>query len=197
MSLSELSLDELYAQARDAAKAERRKAHEAAAKRKGKPPEIEPPVEPTSIYTNPDNWIEGRGIALVHEPTQTFLGNFREWTHRTVLDARRLVRCAEPIAVAGVEYVQYGVPEASVPFPAARRAESLVHRTLDLILDTPAVHAREVLVCVHFYDTWTARCVLVDATTFEGEGSLLLLPAGVDILPCLSRETKRALRGTP
>lgn len=196
--MSDLSLDELFAQARAAMKEERRQAHEKKARAaKGKPAEVEPPVEPQSIYANPENWVEGRGLALVHEPTQTFLGNFREWTHKTVLDARRLVRVNTPIAVSGTEFVQYGVPEAGVPFPAARRAESLVHKTLPLVLDHPAVHARETLVCVHFFDGWTAKCILVDTTTFEGDGFILSLPGGVDILPQLSRETKRLLREVP
>ena len=193
--MSDLSLDELFAQARAAHKAERKAAFERVTKVKSKLDPVDAPVEPAGIFANPDNWIEGRGIALVHQETQILLGNFREWRHRSVADARRLVRSATPISVEAVEEVDFGLA-VQPPQLAAAAHHSKVQtiRTLDLVLETPAVAAKRVLICVHSYDTWTTKAVLVEPTTFAEEGTILQLPAGVDILACLTRESKRALR---
>ena len=45
---------------------------------------IHPPTKPTlGKYKDPLNWIRKRSIALIHKESQTLLGNFGEFHHRT------------------------------------------------------------------------------------------------------------------
>jgi len=187
MDLGTLTLDELFAETRRAAKVERTVAHAEARKKAA-------PVEPLGIFANPDNWTRTRGVALIHRGTQTFLGNFWEWQHRSVADARRLVRSLEPLSVEALEEVDFGLSAVWTPLVPAHKAETQRIITLDVSLDTPRVSASSVLLCIHCYDGWTARVVLVEPTTFAEEGEILQLPAGVNILPVLSREAKIAIR---
>lgn len=192
--MEHLSLDDLFREARAAAKVERTQAHlraEAAKRRKQDP--VEAPVEPLGIFADPDNWRQTRGVTLIHGPSQTLLGNFWELRHKTVPDARRLVRSEEPIPVTVLETVDFGVVQLDPMIPAH---QALSHRvmTLDVQLATPAVAAERVLLRVEYYEQWTARVVLMESTTFAEAGEILTLPAGVDILPGLTRECKRAVR---
>lgn len=192
--MEHLSLDDLFREARAAAKVERTQAHlraEAAKRRKQDP--VEAPVEPLGIFADPDNWRQTRGVTLIHGPTQTLLGNFWELRHKTVPDARRLVRSEEPIPVTVLETVDFGVVQLDPMIPAH---QALSHRvlTLDVQLATPAVAAERVLLRVEYYEQWTARVVLLESTTFAEAGEILTLPAGVDILPGMTRECKRAVR---
>ena len=192
--MEHLSLDDLFREARAAAKVERTQAHlraEAAKRRRQDP--VEAPVEPLGVFADPDNWRQTRGVTLIHGPTQTLLGNFWELRHKTVPDARRLVRSAEPIPVTTLETVDFGVVQLDPMIPAH---QALSHRvmTLDVQLATPAVAAERVLLRVEYYEQWTARVVLLESTTFAEAGEILTLPAGVDILPGLTRECKRAVR---
>lgn len=188
------SLDDLFAAARRAQKEERRREFAEQAKRPRKAADPEPPVEPAGLFANPENWREGRGLALIHQETRTLLGNFREWTHRSVKDARRLVRSQEPIAVEGVEEVDFGLTANFTPPVAAHKTETVRQLVVNVALETPRVSAREVLLAVHYYDGWTAKAILVEPVSFAEGGEILQLPAGVDLLPQMTRETKQELR---
>ena len=191
--MSELSLDDLFQQARAAMKAERRAKHEERAKK----PAVEAPVEPLGLYANPDNWTRKRGLALIHRESRQLLGNFWEWRHNSVMDARRLVRSAEPIVVEGVEEVDFALSADLFPHRGSERAVVKEMRTVEVRLDTPRVSAQGVLLCVHYYNGWTAKAILVEPTTLAEGNEILQLPGGIDLLPALSRETKLALRKAP
>jgi len=186
--LSHLSLDELFAQARAAVKRERGEAH----KRKAKDP-VAPLPEPHTVFSNPDNWTRTRGLALIQRSTQTLLGNFWEWQHRSVKDARRLVRSAEPILVEGVEEIDLTLAAPSA-VPLGEKVETQREVRIDVLLETPKVFSAAVPLLVHYYDNWTAKATLISPTLFAEGAEILLLPAGVDIFPVLTRETKILLR---
>lgn len=191
----DLELDELFRTARAAQKKERAKAHaEAEVRRKRKQDPIDAPVEPLGIFVNPDNWIEGRGLALIHRETRLLLGNFRELRHKTVKDARRLVRSAVPIRVDAVEEVDFGLPAQTEAPPVSTRA--LVQRiyTGPVALEVPAVSAPSVALCVHYYDHATAKAVLEAPAAFSSGDELIELPAGVDLLSAMTAESKRVIR---
>lgn len=191
----DLELEELFRAARAAQKQERAKAHaEAEIRRKRKMDPVEPPIEPLGIFVNPDNWVEGRGLALIHRETRLLLGNFRELKHKTVKDARRLVRSLTPIHIDAVEEVDFGLPaEAALP-PISSRA--LVQRiyTGPVALETPAVSCPSAVLCVHYYDKATAKAVLEQAATFSSGDELVELPAGVDLLSAMTVTSKQAIR---
>jgi len=191
----DLELDELFRAARAAQKQERAKAHaEAEVRRKRKQDPIDAPVEPLGIFVNPDNWIEGRGLALIHRETRLLLGNFRELRHKTVKDARRLVRSLTPIRVDAVEEVDFGLPAQTEAPPVSTRA--LVQRiyTGPVALEVPAVSAPSVALCVHYYDHATAKAVLEAPAAFSSGDELIELPAGVDLLSAMTAESKRVIR---
>lgn len=191
----DLELEDLFRAARAAQKQERAKAHaEAEIRRKRKMDPVEPPIEPLGIFVNPGNWIEGRGLALIHRETRLLLGNFRELRHKTVRDARRLVRSLTPIHIDAVEEVDFGLPaEAALP-PISSRA--LVQRiyTGPVALEAPAVSCPSAVLCIHYYDKATAKAVLEQPTSFSSGDELVELPAGVDILSAMTRTTKGAIR---
>ena len=191
----DLDLEALFKAARAAQKQERAKAHaEAEAKRKRKQDPVDAPVEPLGIFVNPDNWIEGRGLALIHRESRLLLGNFRELRHKTVKDARRLVRSLTPIRVDAVEEVDFGLPAQTEAPPISTRA--LVQRiyTGPIALEVPAVSAPSVTLCVHYYDHATAKAVLEAPASFSSGDELIELPAGVDLFSAMTVESKRALR---
>ena len=182
------SLDDLFIEARSAAKAERT----AAFKRKLKDP-VEAPAEPSTLFANPANWTRTRGLALIHAQSKQLLGNFWEWRHSRVADARRLVRSAEPIPVEGVEEIDFALSAPLSP-PKGPRVQTQQILRIDAVLETPAVRAPQILLCIHYYDGWTAAAVLVEDTTFAEGEEILQLPAGVDLLPAMGREMKLKLR---
>lgn len=191
----DLELETLFRAARAAQKQERAKAHaEAEVRRKRKMDPVEPPIEPLGIFVNPDNWIEGRGLALIHRETRLLLGNFRELRHKTVKDARRLVRSLTPIHIDAVEEVDFGLP-AETPLPPIS-SRALVQRiwTGPVALDLPAISCPSVTLCVHYYDHATAKAVLEVPATFASSDEIVKLPAGVDLLSAMSHSSKRALR---
>ena len=189
--MTDLSLDQLFAEAKAAMKVQRREAFAAKAKQPTSPPSLEEP----SAFANPENWIEGAGVALIHRESQTLLGNFQSFRYKFDRTIRRLVRSQSPISVAGIEEVDFGYEPPKIPLTSPR-VETQEIKTLDLTLVTPALSARRVLVCVHYYNGWTARVVLVEPTTFTGAGELIQFPAGVEILPVLDRESRKAARHT-
>jgi len=174
----ELSLDDLFREAKAAMRGQKVQLAKA-------PPEIKD-TSPEGLYANPANWIRGAVIALLHEETQAFLGYFVEWKHKTVPDARRLVREVDlkaPAEPCQVEYLSGRWP-AEAP---AVRSEKLPWKT-DLpcvasikLLDF-SLEALEVPLDVCFGEGTLDRVELVVTTTFRSPGQYLTLPAGTDIL---------------
>ena len=172
------SLDDLFKEARAAF----RKDKIVTAKRKAAEPEADPDTQ--GLYRNPANWIKGRSIALIHSETQTLLGNFAEYNHRTVADARRLVREATSSQADCVEYVSgdwWMIPQEA---PKARRLwkESKLLTLPFAHLTHLGVSAQSVSVYAVFGEGCLDRVDLAGPTIFGGGSSLLTLPAGVDIM---------------
>jgi len=184
--MSDLELDSLFKEVRRTAHV-----HKEAAKKF-----IEPPPETQSVFANPDNWTRTRGIALIHGPTQTLLGNFWEWKHKTVADARRLVRCKEPIPVSAVEEVDFGY---FAPTPIAPSLDTSIRREVrvefeNLILEFPPCVGTSIPVIAHTVDAYLDRVTLAADASFVTEEEVLFLPAGVNILPVMSRDDKVFIR---
>lgn len=186
MSSNLPSLDDLFVEARKQLAKER-----ATAKPKTPRPEV---IEPQGLFANPDNWVQIRGVALIHRETQTLLGNFWELRHKSVTDARRLVRSSVPIRVEAVEEVDFGLSLPEPQGPISPRAETVVRWQGPISLETPPVSAPSIQLDVTFFQGWTIAARLVEPSVFAEEGELLMLPAGVNILPVMTREGKKALR---
>lgn len=192
-------MDDLLAPATTHLLQQRRLREKAAERRSIKPAEEIDRIEPRAIYLDPENWERTRGVALVHADTQTLLGNFSEYRHRSVVGARKLVRESAPISVSATESVSgswwLGAdrrPEPAQVWHEARRA--IVH----LHLSELHVHAPACEVLAHLSYGGIARVELAADTQLaqeDGHGEqLLFLPKGSNVLEVMSRDCKITLR---
>jgi len=150
-----------------------------------------------NLFYNPDNWTRTRGVALFHEETQSILGNFSEYRHKTVAGCRRLVREEVPMVVSEIEHVAgdwwIGIdrrPEPAAPWFEDRLA--MIKLTLpELGVWTPLAEVRAKL-----QHGAISRAELVNDTLFaDPDGrALLTLPAGTNLLPVMDLEGKLLLR---
>jgi len=193
--IQDLELDELFKQARAALRQEKAAdaARIAARKPPKKPAEEEVP-DTQGIYANPANWVRGKGVALIHEETGTLLGNFTEYRHKTVADARRLVREAEAAMTYSVEYVLGDWWLASEVKVAPKRAwKTEMPAEVELNLIKLGVRAPLVRVVACFGEGTLDSVRIENNMTFYRPGEFIVLPAGTDVLPCMAQASIRAL----
>lgn len=160
-------------------------------------PQAEKIPEPAAIFSNPDNWRVARAVLLIHQETQTLLGHFDELVHRTVPDARRLVRSEDQaVRNSAVEYVS----GAWWLFQETVKAKANPHyRKITVFLPKAhlwelGVYSYDLELTVRLLDSGILRAEAEVETvwTHDGEGAahFIILPPGVDIYRLLSRETK-------
>lgn len=155
-------------------------------------------VSTQSLYLDPDNWERTRGVALIHEETDTILGNFSEYLHRSVPGCRKLVREEAPIAVSTTERVagNWWLGEERRPEPKQVWHEQRT-AILHIYLDKLQVHSPACEVVAHLSYGSLARVELVLDTQFaqadDLPAAMLFLPAGANIIEVMSRDCKVAL----
>lgn len=150
-----------------------------------------------ALYTNPENWTRVGGVALIHKETQSLLGNFSEYRHKSVSHAKKLVREETPISVQRTETVagSWWLGEdrqvvAHSTWHETRKAMVKLH-LLELGLFTPLAE-----VAVQLSHRGIARVELLEATLFADPlgKELMTLPAGLNVLPVMSLDSKLDLR---
>jgi hypothetical protein len=156
-------------------------------------------VNPRLLYTNPDNWRPTRGVALIHEETGSVLGTFQELVHISDPGTRRLIRATSPISVSATERVSgdwWVAQYHEIASPEAwheRRTLILPVQLTSLGVQSPLVE-----LSIHLAHGNIARVELVEDSMFAqlpGQPDQLLhLPAGANILPVMSQDSKVALR---
>ena len=149
-----------------------------------------------ALYTDPANWTAGTYIALMHKETQTLLGTFQEYLHRSVADCRRLVRVEGPVSVARVEEVA-GTWGWTPPLVTSSSTQpQALTITVPLELQSPPLICGIVPVTVHLQGAGLLSIRLVTDTQFADVTGqeFLSLPAGTNLLPVLSLETKKQIR---
>jgi hypothetical protein len=180
-----MDLDALFKEARAALRGQ--KAEIIKRKEKTKLDPQDAPPDTQGIYRNPANWVRGKGIALIHRASETLLGNFTEYRHRTVADARRLVREDSPPPVQTVEYIDLDLNASNGLPPKPKRAwQTVLSLTTELRILAFQAHAAHVPLSAHFGDGQLFRLELAEPTIFLAGDSLLRLPAGTDVLPELA-----------
>jgi hypothetical protein len=128
----------------------------------------------------------------MHSETSSLLGYFVEWKHKTVPDARRLVR--ESLATlpehARIEYVSGDWSPKAVPEVKSKLPWRVtLPACLDVLLLDFSLSAQEVILDCAFGEGTLDRVDLVVHTTFAFQGQFLSLPEGTNILPRLSPVT--------
>lgn len=148
------------------------------------------------LYTLPENWEAGRGLALIDKGTQTLVGNFREYTHRSISRTRKLIREHGPIAIDSTEVVEGYLGEQIEMRLRGQTWEVEHEATADLWLDELMVGAPAVQVRVKTRLGAVVRVDLAADVQFASVsgGTLFKLPAGTDILSHLSIDSKSAVR---
>jgi hypothetical protein len=187
------SLDDLFAEAR-ARITVARKAEKAAVIRHTAEPEK---VSVQALYLDPKNWQRTRGVALIHEETETVLGNFSEYVHISVAECRKLVRESAPISVEAIERVSGSWWLGAERRPEPRKDWHEVRTAiLHLHLSELRVHAPLCEVVAHLSYGSLARVELAIDTTLaqeEGGEQLLMLPKGTNVLEVMSLDSKMHL----
>lgn len=155
-------------------------------------------------FTDPANWLPTGQVQLVHRgqsfdgsaTVETLVGLFDEFKHATSRSARKLIasqRLGEVKPrleyVTGTEWLPATTLEAKRQKPDTRLqvCEDLV---LDMGVSSPAV-----LLEVQMVGGGIARAVLSQETRFESftPRTVVILPAGLDVLEALTRPTKERL----
>src|SRR3990167_2930736 len=192
---SMIELDDIWREAKAHILVER-KAKAAAQLRKTAEPEK---ASTQALFLDAKNWTRTRGIALIHEETETLLGNFSEYVHNSVAGCRKLIREETPIAVSASERVagSWWLGEARRPEPKQvwhEQRPCIIHLHLDKLF----VHSPICELTVHLSYGGIARVELTLDTQFaaeEGHGEqLLFLPAGTNVLEVMSLDSKLAVR---
>ena len=157
-------------------------------------------AEATALFSDPTNWRRTRGVALIHVETESLLGNFSEYVHRSVANCRKLIREDSPIAVSATERIvgSWWITDTSRGRIEPRREwHTRQTAALHVYLDQLQLHSPEcqVVACLSFGAI--SRVELTADTSFTqtaGPEQILLLPAGTNILPEMSHDSKVALR---
>lgn len=182
-----MDLDALFREARTALRGQ--KAEIIKRKEKAKQDPLDAPPDTAGIYRNPANWIKGQGIALIHEHSGVLLGHFTEYRHRTVLDARRLVREESPSELESVEYISLDIALKNGELPKRRAWETVLKLTTNLSIVSLGAFAVAVPLLAHFGTGRIVRLELEHPTAFRIPGGALQLPAGVDLLEVIAPAT--------
>lgn len=150
------------------------------------------------LFLLPENWEAGRGVALVHAESDTLLGNFREYLHRSVKGCRRLVREHQPIAISVTEKVtgswwlgeRRPFVDASMKWNTEREALCPIQLP-ELGVAHPLCDLK-----VGLYLGGIMRVALAEDTQFASPGGevLLTLTKGTNLLECMSIDCKIQLR---
>lgn len=148
------------------------------------------------LYTLPENWEAKRGIALIDKGTQTLVGNFREYIHRSLPNTRKLIREHLPISIDATEIVEGYMGEA---FEARYRGltwEREVSVCIDIWMDDLMIGCPRVDLNVKTRLGALLRVDLIKDTMFASHSgnTHLQLPSGTNILEQLSTDTRTHLR---
>lgn len=153
----------------------------------------------------PDNWTHTRTISLIHQPTLTLLGNFKEfyYTGDRVLNLhqlipKRLVRVEEPVATDGMEFV---TGDWWLQQEQERRADpkSWIETRaaiIDIALIECGLYCDAAEVLIRLEHGWIARVELAADTRFTcaARNSFLIMPAGIDVMEVMTLESRIALK---
>lgn len=152
-------------------------------------------ASPSTLYSDPANWLPKRKLGLIHRETQTYLGTFQEWRHSSVPDARKLTRIEELGLVEGTEevsgpaYQHYEV----INQPVTDRIKLLITAELSF----PRVSAIDAQVIIFCCSGGYNRVELALRTAFTEHSEaneIFELPAGTNILPQLTHSTKEYIK---
>jgi len=148
------------------------------------------------FYSNPDNWKRTRGLMIIDHATHSVIGNYSEYIHRQQPTTRKLIREHQPIAIDGQEEVDGFLGSELERKVRGIEWDSEKEIQMAVLLDEIFAEAPEVKMKVCMQVATVVRAELLNDTQFATpSGNLLLkLPAGTNIWPAVSTDTKNAVR---
>lgn len=151
-------------------------------------------------FSLPENWVRVRSVALVHEATETLLGNFIEFKHK-LSTARKFTRATGPEPVDAIERVNgsnwLADPVTHRPMKPEVPERDMREAMIDVHLpEMDNTFAKDVILDVHLHWGSIARVELLDETVFHSRDRKvqLYLPEGLDILDGMSLECRIKLK---
>lgn len=164
-------------------------------------PEREKKLESAKTFTDPHRWHSSRFIALIHmsddPPAATLLGNFEESFHDS--GARKLTRVTHPVATTGIEYVRgdwWLNPHQESALKNPERWVETKELFCPITLAEVGLHCVEAHIRVRLEFNGIARVELLETTRFTcpDRNTHMFLPAGLDVLSCMTFDAKLGLR---
>lgn len=150
-------------------------------------------------FTNPANWIPTGFVQLVHKDpasaVQTLVGLFEEFTHATSRGTRKLIATKLSGMNVRIEYVTQSHWISEETFEVKRKVpENKVRIIEDLTLDMDAFAPTVEVECT-LVGGGISRVQLVKTTVFDSNipKTFVELPAGMDVLEALTRDTKERI----
>lgn len=149
------------------------------------------------LYTLPENWERKRGVALIDDESSVLVGNFSEYHHRSIPNTKKWLREHLPIAIDATERVR-GYLGARVEERLGGKISWTENHlvVVDVMLSEFMVECPQVRLSVYTRLGVIVRADLEVETQFasvSGE-TLLLLPAGTDILDALGTDSRSGVR---
>ncbi len=148
------------------------------------------------LYTLPENWERTRGVALIDKATQTLVGNFSEYLHKTVPHTRKLLREHTPISIDAVEMTE-GYLGEQMEFRLRGNNWEIEHQVVaDVLLDELGVGCPHVKMTAYTKLGATVRVCLQEQVQFASVNGamLLMLPAGTNIWEAMGTDSKVLVR---
>lgn len=152
-----------------------------------------------SLYKDPTNWRPWSNVTLVYKgEIDEILGFFVSYRHKEVVGARKLVRSpADPLLGHETEFVTDPWYRDGMPKPAHAELSTELHFpvSLHILLDDGLASEGEHVVHVGATrGVGIRRAVLDTAVRLSSKGTILYLPAGLDILDGLAHAAKMKLK---
>lgn len=151
------------------------------------------------LFLLPENWERTRGVALIHRPSSTLIGNYSEYQHKSVPGCRKLLLEHQPIAVSATEYVEdswYLGEIVREHLFAYEQWQVKREATIDVQLPDFGLHSPGVKVTAFLAWGGIMRVELAEKTIFASPNGdqLLLLPQHTNIIEAMSLDSKLNLR---
>lgn len=148
------------------------------------------------LFADPLNWNRIGGVALIHQDTDTLLGNFSEYKHNST-SAKKFVRETQLLAVQRTEYVSgpWWIEQISKKADPARWIETR-DAVVDVVLPSLSLAAFTVPLTVRLEFGGIARAELKEATRFVSANAdiVLWIPGGINVLEAMSDDCKICLK---
>jgi hypothetical protein len=149
------------------------------------------------LYLLPENWERTRGIALIDKTTHTLIGNFSEYTHRSVPKTRKLLREHTPISIDATEIIEgYLGEELGARLRGHSKWTEERRGVMELFFPELMVGAPQVQVLIAIYLGAVVRVDLAEDMQFASMSgnTIISLPTGTNVLDHLDADGRKAAR---